>query len=76
MWLKAEGILKAVKAKVEAKGCEWNEELDNLYVAEGLHEALSEVKPQVFPTPVSCIETLNNMYPNLNTDKRKYGLAE
>lgn len=66
MWLKSEGIFEEVKAKVEAKGCNWEEELDNLYVAEGLHEALSEVKPQVFPTPVSCIETLNNMYPNIS----------
>lgn len=65
MWLKAEGILEEAKAKVEAKGCDWNEELDNFYVAEGLHEVLSEVKPQVFPNPAACIETLNNMYPNI-----------
>ncbi len=65
LWLKSEGILEEVKAKVVSKECEWNEELDNFYVAEGLHEALSEVKPQLFPTPASCIETLNNMYPNV-----------
>ncbi|HEX2945043.1 MAG TPA: BREX system P-loop protein BrxC [Clostridia bacterium] len=65
MWLKSEGIFDEVKSLVDSKGYEWNEEIDNLYVAEGLHQALSEVKPQVFPTPSSCVETLNNMYPNV-----------
>ena len=64
MWLRAENILDQVKEKVEAKGYDWNEELDNLYVAEGLHESLSEVKPNLFPMPESCIETLNNRFPN------------
>jgi hypothetical protein len=65
MWLKAEGILEELKVKVETKGCEWDEELDNLYVAEGLHEALTEVKPRLFPTTSTCIDTINNMYPNI-----------
>lgn len=64
MWLKSEKIYDQVKEKVEAKGYDWNEELDNLYVAEGLHESLSEVKPNLFPTPESCVETLNNRFPN------------
>lgn len=64
MWLKAENIFDQVKEKVESKGYDWNEELDNLYVAEGLHESLSEVKPNLFPTPESCVETLNNRFPN------------
>ena len=64
MWLKADNILEQVKEKVEAKGYDWNEELDNLYVAEGLHESLSEIKPNLFPTPESCVETLNNRFPN------------
>ena len=64
MWLKAENILDDVKSRVEAKGCDWTEELDNLYVAEGLHEALAEIKPNLFPTPLSCVETLNNRFPN------------
>ena len=65
MWLKSEGIFNDVKNLVETKGFDWNEELDNFYVAEGLHEALSEIKPKVFPTPAACVETLNNMYPNV-----------
>ena len=30
MWLKSEKIYDQVKEKVEAKGYDWNEELDNL----------------------------------------------
>lgn len=64
MWLKSEHIFESVKERVEHKGYDWEEELDNLYVAEGLHEALVEVKPNIFPTPSSCVETLNNRFPN------------
>lgn len=66
MWLKAEGILNELKTRIETKGCAWEEELDNLYVAEGLHEALTEIKPKLFPTTSACIDTLNNMYPNIS----------
>lgn len=63
MWLKSEGIYEQVQQHVENNGNDWNEELDNFYVAEGLHEALCEVKPNLFSSPVSCVETLNNLYP-------------
>lgn len=63
MWLKSEGIYEQVQQHVENNGHDWNEELDNFYVAEGLHEALCEVKPNLFSSPVSCVETLNNLYP-------------
>jgi hypothetical protein len=66
MWLKSERIFDEVKAKVEARGCNWEEELDNLYVSEGLREVLSEVKPKVFLTPNSCEEIFLNMYPNIS----------
>jgi hypothetical protein len=48
---------------VEKNGFDWIEELDNFYVAEGLHEALVQAKPKLFSSPVSCVETLNNLYP-------------
>ena len=63
MWLKAEGIFDSVKAEVENVGDDWNEELDNFYVAEGLHEALSKAKPNLFSSPSACVDTLNNLYP-------------
>jgi hypothetical protein len=63
MWLKHEGIETQVRAHVVQNGFDWDEELDNFYVAEGLHEALVQAKPKLFSTPVSCVETLNNLYP-------------
>ena len=63
MWLQHEGIYDAVRSHVEKSGFDWNEELDNFYVAEGLHEALVKAKPNLFTSPASCVETLNNLYP-------------
>ena len=65
MWLKNDGIYDAVRQKVEDKGSIWNEELDNLYVAEDLHQALVEVKPNVFADTLVCAETLIHQYPNV-----------
>ena len=63
IWLKSEGIHDAVKARVEGGNCNWEEELDNLYVAESLHAALMAVRPEQFTSPAVCVETLNNLYP-------------
>ncbi len=63
MWLKNEGIQEEILKFLQGHGYDWEEELDNLYVAEGLHQALSEVKPNLFPSSESCVETLNNLYP-------------
>lgn len=65
MWLKKENIYETVKSRVEADGYDWQEELDNFYVAEGLHNALVEAKSMVFSSPVACVETLNNLYPHV-----------
>ena len=62
-WLKKEGILESVKALVKRNGADWEEELENLYVAESLHEALVELRPQTFPSPERCAETLIAQYP-------------
>lgn len=63
MWLKHEGIYDTVRSHVEQNGFDWDEELDNFYVAEGLHGALVSAKPMLFSTSASCVETLNNLYP-------------
>lgn len=63
LWLRQEGLLDAVKAHVEQNGYDWQEELDNFYVAEGLHAALVELKPNLFASSTACVETLNNLYP-------------
>jgi len=63
MWLKQEKILDTVRGHVEASGHDWAEELDNFYVAEGLHAALVKAKPNLFTSTTSCVDTLNNLYP-------------
>jgi hypothetical protein len=63
IWLRTEGIYDKVRNLVEQSGCDWQEELDNFYVAEGLHEALIACKPNLFASAATCVETLNNLYP-------------
>lgn len=63
LWLKSEGILEKVQSLVEKSGYNWQEELDNFHVAEGLHQALVKVKPNLFSSPEICVETFNNLYP-------------
>lgn len=65
MWLKDENILEQVKAEVENQGDNWEEELDNLYVAESLHEALCKIKPNLFSSPSTCADALINLYPHV-----------
>lgn len=64
MWARSEGVLEELRRFVEESGHDWQEELDNFYVAEGLHEALVKVKPNLFSSSQICVETLLNKYPN------------
>ncbi|WP_110649043.1 BREX system P-loop protein BrxC [Salinicola peritrichatus] len=66
LWLKREGILDQVRKNVESRGFDWHEELDNFHVAEGLPQALVSVKPSLFSSEASCMEALNNQYPNVH----------
>ena len=66
MWLRQEGIEGEVRTHVEANGFDWNEELDNFHVAEGLYDALVEVKPKLFSSSTSYVDTLNNLFPNVH----------
>jgi len=63
LWLKHENMYDEVRSHVQQNGFDWDEELDNFYVAEGLHAALIQAKPHLFSSPASCVETLNNLYP-------------
>ena len=63
MWLRKEGIEEQVRSHVEASGYDWEEELANFYVAEGLHTALAKAKPQLFASSNSMVDTLQNTYP-------------
>ncbi len=64
MWLKAEGIFDKVRSHVENSGFDWNEELDNFHVAEGLYQALCEIKPKIFSANMSAAEILPQLYPH------------
>lgn len=66
MWLRKEGIYDQVKSQVESQGLDWQEELDNLHVAEGLYEALCAVKPKVFSLSTSAVEVMTQLYPNVS----------
>jgi len=66
MWLKNEGIYDSIKDHLEQNDFNWDEELANFYVAEGLHEALVKVKPNLFSSSATCVETLNNLYPYIS----------
>ena len=63
LWLRSEGIYEDVKSFIESNGSDWEEELENFYVATGLHEALVELRQQTFPSPQVCAETLRAQFP-------------
>lgn len=65
MWLKKEGQLDAVRGAVESAGYDWQEELDNFYVADGIADALIQVSPQRFSSRAACVETLTHMFPSV-----------
>lgn len=65
MWLRDEGILETVRDAVTSGGADWEEELDNFYVAESLHEALVAAKPRTFSSVKSCAETLGQLFPRV-----------
>lgn len=48
MWLQKEGIYDTVKSHVEQNGYDWEEEISDPNVAEGLYKALCAAKPTLF----------------------------
>jgi len=63
MYLKKNNIYAEIKDKLESKNLDWEDELDHLYVSEALHEALVQLKPNVYASPDTCAETLISMFP-------------
>jgi len=66
MWLRSDGIYDQVREHVEKSGYDWQEELDNFHVAEGLYQALCEVKPSIFAPSRCASEILPQLYPIAN----------
>ena len=65
MWLQREGIYDQVRSHVVQNALDWDEELDNFYVAEGLSEALVQIRPNLFASSTACVEALTNLYPHV-----------
>ncbi len=63
MWLQSEEIYDKVRQEVENDGYDWQEELDNFHVAEGLYTALVKIKPNLFSSSATCVETFTSIYP-------------
>ena len=79
MWLRQEGMEAQVRNLVEQNGFDWNEELDNFYVAEGLHSALVQAMPSLFSSSASCVKALVNLYPHvqdISTDEMTKALRQ
>lgn len=61
-WLKEQRTYDRVKARVAALGHDWEEELDNFFVASGLFDALVQEMPDKFPNNSAVATTLNNQF--------------
>ena len=65
MWLQKEGILEITKHHVEQNGYDWEEEIGDPNVAEGLYKALCEIKPNVFSLNSAVTEIMPQLFPNV-----------
>lgn len=65
MWLKNEGIYETAIGQIEQNGLDWDYELNNFHVAEGLYDVLCRVKPNIFSPSISVTEIMDKIYPNV-----------
>ncbi|MBM3273375.1 BREX system P-loop protein BrxC, partial [Candidatus Kaiserbacteria bacterium] len=63
MWLQKEGIYESVKTHVEEHGGDWNEEISDPNVAEGIYAALCAIKPNLFSANSAVTEVLPQLFP-------------
>lgn len=66
MWLKSEGIFESVKQHVEENGGNWDTEIADPSVAEGIYDALCEIKPKLFSRNSVVTEIIPNLFPIVN----------
>ncbi len=65
MRLKQDGIFDEVRRLVEKTGANWEEELDNFYVAEDLYNVLTEVQPTVYSKANVASDILPRVFPTV-----------
>lgn len=58
LWLRDEKIELQVREFLESNGYDWNEELDNFLVADGIPEALVHLKPNLYSSTNICNQIL------------------
>lgn len=63
MWLKKEGLLEQVKAKVEQNDNKWLDELDDLYMSRSIAQALIEIDPTLASDVKQMRQLLKDQYP-------------
>lgn len=63
MWLHKEGIFDSVKSHVEEHGGDWEDEISDPNVAEGIFAALCAIKPNLFSANSAVTEILPQLFP-------------
>ncbi|MBI2566519.1 MAG: BREX system P-loop protein BrxC [Candidatus Schekmanbacteria bacterium] len=79
MWLRDEGYLEEVKARVEAAGKDWDKELRNLYVSPHIAQGLLEVYPDFAAGPREARALLKEQFPtvgDVSTDEMVHAVRE
>ncbi|MDR1520799.1 MAG: BREX system P-loop protein BrxC [Planctomycetota bacterium] len=64
LWLMKEGLHEDVRRRVEADGYDWDAELSNFHVAQGLYQVLCAVRPAVFPAAKAVSDIMPAIYPH------------
>ena len=67
-WLQKDGHLDAVRAAVEAEGCSWLEELDDLYVSNVIAAAVLERVPDLAAGITEAIDLIGRQFPDREGD--------
>jgi hypothetical protein len=66
LWLKKEGISEQVKNHVMENGYDWEEEIADPSVAEGIYAALCDIRPGTFSRNSVVTEVIPKIYPIVN----------
>ena len=64
IWLKQKGVYDAVRAGVEQRGGDFEDELQNMYVSQELAESIYDANPGVAQSPLDISELLVAQYPD------------
>ena len=66
LWLQKEGIYNEVKQHVENNGGDWEVDIADPSVAEGIYDALCDIRPKLFSRNSAVTEIIPNLFPIVN----------